>query len=305
MWGFLFSMSSELVNQGNLSSSTKSAVYQGVLYIVATPIGNMDDMTPRAVHVLQSVNLIAAEDTRHSGQLLKHFAIHTPLISYHDHNERTRTQQLVAKLQQGQQVALISDAGTPLVSDPGYQLVKLAQEAGIKVVPVPGVSAIITALSAAGLPSDRFWFEGFLPNKQQARQQRLSELLLQTATVVCYESCHRIVSCLEDLVDLTANTRQITIARELTKTFETIKKGSAAELLAWTTTDKNQQKGEFVVLIEGAPKAKSDALPAEAINVLDILLAELSVKQASQLAAKITGCKKKQLYELALARKQG
>ncbi|MCX4028305.1 16S rRNA (cytidine(1402)-2'-O)-methyltransferase [Endozoicomonas sp. SM1973] len=290
-------MSSESVEQ--------RAERQGVLYIVATPIGNMEDMTPRAVKVLQSVDLIAAEDTRHSGQLLKHFVIRTPLVSYHDHNERARTQQLIEKLLQGQQVALISDAGTPLVSDPGYQLVKAAQDQSIKVVPVPGASAMIAALSAAGLPSDRFWFEGFLPHKQQARQQRLEALLTYSATVVCYESCHRIVACIEDLVALIDHGRQITIAREITKTFETIKKGSCTDLLAWLKADPNQQKGEFVVLIEGAAKAKSEDLPEDVINVLDILLAELSVKQASQLAAKITGYKKKQLYELALARKQG
>ncbi|MDE1462780.1 16S rRNA (cytidine(1402)-2'-O)-methyltransferase [Spartinivicinus poritis] len=290
-------MSSESVEQ--------RAERQGVLYVVATPIGNMEDMTPRAVKVLQSVDLIAAEDTRHSGQLLKHFVIRTPLVSYHDHNEYARTQQLIDKLQQGQQVALISDAGTPLVSDPGYQLVKAAQDQSIKVVPVPGVSAMIAALSAAGLPSDRFWFEGFLPYKQQARQQRLEELLKYPATVVCYESCHRIVACVEDLVTLIDHHRQITIAREITKTFETIKKGNCTELLAWLKADPNQQRGEFVVLIEGGAKAKSEELPEDVIKVLDILLAELSVKQASQLAAKITGYKKKQLYELALARKQG
>ncbi|WP_163832583.1 16S rRNA (cytidine(1402)-2'-O)-methyltransferase [Spartinivicinus ruber] len=290
-------MSSEIKSQNKLA--------QGVLYVVATPIGNMDDMTPRAVNVLQTVDLIAAEDTRHSGQLLKHFMISTPLVSYHDHNERARTEQLIDKLLHGQQVALISDAGTPLVSDPGYQLVKAAQDKSIKVVPVPGVTAMIAALSAAGLPSDRFWFEGFLPHKKQARQQRLEELLKYSATVVCYESCHRIVACVEDLVALADNSRQITIARELTKTFETIKKDTAEELLAWLTADHNQQKGEFVLLIEGATKPKPEELPEDVLKVLDILLAELSVKQASQLASKITGYKKKQLYELALARKQG
>lgn len=274
-----------------------------VLYVVATPIGNLGDITPRAVEILQSVALIAAEDTRHSGRLLAHFNIKTPMISVHDHNERQRQQMLVDKLAAGDSIALISDAGTPLISDPGFIVVRAVRDAGFKVVPVPGPSAFIAALCAAGVPTDRFIFEGFLPAKRAGRQQQLAAIKSETRTVVYYESTHRITDSLADMVAVLGGERYVVLARELTKTFETIHGAPCAELLAWVEADANQQKGEFVLMVQGVVPDVSDELSAESLSILDVLLEELPVKQAAGLAAKITGEKKNALYQAALARR--
>ena len=275
----------------------------GTLYVVATPIGNLQDLTPRALEVLRSVSLIAAEDTRHSARLLQHFGITTPATACHDHNERGKSQRLVERLLQGEDLALISDAGTPLISDPGYHLVRQARGAGIRVSPVPGACALIAALSAAGLPSDRFSFEGFLPAKAHGRRQRIEALAAERRTWMLYEAPHRLLECLEDLLDLLGGERQVVLARELTKTFETIRGAPLAELVEWVRADADQQRGECVLVIEGAPQLdEEDALDPAAERVLDILLEELPVKQASALAARITGLKKNRLYQVALNR---
>ncbi|SIT09360.1 16S rRNA (cytidine(1402)-2'-O)-methyltransferase [Neptunomonas antarctica] len=274
-----------------------------VFYVVATPIGNLGDLTPRAVDVLQSVALIAAEDTRHSGRLMGHFNIKTPMISVHDHNERQRLQTILDKLAAGDSIALISDAGTPLISDPGFIVVRGVREAGYKVVPIPGCCAVITAMCAAGLPTDRFVFEGFLPAKRSGRQQKLSEIIGETRTVIYYESTHRILDSLQDMIDVFGPDRYVVLARELTKTFETIHGDHVQALLEWVKQDHNQQKGEFVVLIQGVEPVVMEGFSAETLKVLDIMLAELPVKQAAALTAKITGEKKNALYQEALARK--
>lgn len=272
----------------------------GTLYIVATPIGNLDDISGRALDVLEAVDRIAAEDTRHSQRLLNHHGIHTPLSSLHEHNERQKLEGLLAELEQGRSLALISDAGTPLISDPGFPLVRAARERGIRVVPVPGCNAAICALSAAGLPTDRFVFEGFLPAREGQRENRLRELAEEPRTLVFYESSHRVLDSLASMAAVFGAARHAVVARELTKTYETIKDGTLAELLAWMQADAQQQKGEFVVLVEGAPARASDALDAETERVLATLLGELSVKQSAALAAKLTGVAKKRLYERAL-----
>ncbi len=269
------------------------------LYIVATPIGNLADMVPRAVDILQSVALIAAEDTRHSRRLLDHFNIRTRCVAYHDHSTEHELAALLDHLQQGQSVALISDAGTPLVSDPGYRLVDAALRAGLRVVPIPGASAVIAALSAAGLPTDRFIFEGFLPAKTAARRQRLEELVGETRTLVFYEAPHRLQEMLDDMAAVCGGERIAVLARELTKLHETIHRAPLAALRDWVVADANQQRGECVVLLRGADPG--DDLAAEQARVLRILLEELPLKQAAALAAKVTGGKKNALYELALS----
>jgi 16S rRNA (cytidine1402-2'-O)-methyltransferase len=274
----------------------------GTLYIVATPIGNLQDMTLRAVEVLQKVDYIAAEDTRHSLPLLKHFAIKTPTISLHEYNERERADELLKRLQLGESIALISDAGTPLISDPGYFLVREARGLDICVVPVPGACAAIAALSVSGLPTDRFIFEGFLPVKSMARQERLYALLHESRTIIFYEAPRRILDFLKDIEKVMGEDRQIVLARELTKIFETICTGSPSELITWIEKDSNQQRGEMVVLLEGAQKNKnSEELAVE--QVLSILLAELPLKQAVDLATKITRNKKNDIYDRALQMK--
>jgi 16S rRNA (cytidine1402-2'-O)-methyltransferase len=272
----------------------------GTLYIVATPIGNLDDISARALRVLATVDRIAAEDTRHSQRLLNHYGIRTPLSSLHEHNERQRVEGLLAELEQGLDLALISDAGTPLISDPGFPLVRAAREHGIRVVPVPGCSAAICALSAAGLPTDRFVFEGFLPARAGQRENRLRELAEETRTLVFYESSHRILDSLASMAAVFGDARRAVVARELTKTYETIRDGTLTDLLAWMQADTQQQKGEFVVLVEGAPARDAEALDAATERVLVTLLEELSVKQSAALAAKLTGVAKKRLYERAL-----
>ncbi len=273
----------------------------GVLYVVATPIGNLADWSPRAVDTLKAVALVAAEDTRHSARLLQHFDIATRLVAVHDHNEAGQVESLLARLASGDDIALISDAGTPLISDPGYRLVAAAQVAGMRVVPVPGACAAIAALSAAGLPSDRFIFEGFLPAKTAARRERLAALASESRTLIFYEAPHRVLDCLGDMVAVFGGGRRIVLARELSKAFETIRQYSLTEMLAWVASDANQQRGEIVLVLEGAPEAAGAEDWREADRVLGILMAELPLKQAAALAAELTGLKKNALYERALA----
>ncbi len=272
------------------------------LYVVATPIGNLADMVPRAVEVLQSVACIAAEDTRHSRRLLEHFGINTPLVAYHDHSSAADTEKLLRRLRDGDSLALISDAGTPLISDPGYRLVDAALSEGIVVVPVPGASAAIAALSAAGLPSDRFVFEGFLSAKAGARAARLDRLAQEERTLIFYEAPHRLLDTLAAMGEAFGEQRLAVLARELTKKFETIHRAPLAALAEWVAADSNQQRGECVLLVAGC--VPSEELPAEAIRTLELLLEELPVKQAAALAARISGEKKNRLYQYALAKKQ-
>ena len=273
------------------------------LYLVATPIGNLGDISSRALEVLQSVNAIAAEDTRHSRHLLQHFAINTRLLAYHEHNEQQQTPVLLEMLAAGESIALVSDAGTPLVSDPGYRLVSAALEHGIRVIPIPGPCAAIAALSASGLPTDRFVFEGFLPAKQGARVRQLESLKAEQRTLVFYESCHRIVSSLKDMVSVFGSGRQAVLARELTKTFETISKQSLGELADWVEQDNNQQKGEIVLLVEGAEKSTEDN-EALLAKLLPALVKEMPVKQAAKIASQVTGVNKNELYKQALKLKE-
>jgi len=274
----------------------------GTLFVVATPIGNLQDITPRALEVLRSVALIAAEDTRHSARLMQHFGIGTPMTACHDHNERGKGERLVARLLAGDDLALISDAGTPLISDPGYHLVRQAREAGVRVSPLPGACALIAALCAAGLPSDRFAFEGFLPAKSHGRRQRLEGLAAEQRTWMVYEAPHRLLECLDDMREILGPERRVVLARELTKTFETLRSAPVAELADWVRGDSNQQRGECVLVVEGAAAPVADEVSAEAMRVLDALLQELPVKQAARLAAQITGGRKNHLYQLALQR---
>ncbi|WP_049723567.1 16S rRNA (cytidine(1402)-2'-O)-methyltransferase [Gilvimarinus polysaccharolyticus] len=275
----------------------------GTLYVVATPIGNLGDMVPRAVHVLQSVALIACEDTRHSARLLEHFAITSRCVAYHDHSDDKRTEQILAQLQAGEEVALISDAGTPLVSDPGYRLVRAARHNGIRVVPIPGACAFVAALSAAGLPSNRFTFEGFLPAKAGARQAALAALADEPRTLIFYEAPHRVLACVKDMEQAFGSERELVIAREITKTFETIHTATAAQMVEWIAADSNQERGEIVLLVHGAPERKA-GMSAEVERVMTLLLEELPVKQAAALGAKLTGGKKNELYQWALAQRQ-
>jgi len=289
-----------LTAPGALNSTT------GSLYVVATPIGNLDDMSVRALKVLREVALIAAEDTRHSLRLMQHFGIATPLAACHEHNERDEGSRFIARLLAGDDVALISDAGTPLISDPGYHLVRQARAAGIQVVPVPGACALIAALSAAGLPSDRFIFEGFLPAKTVGRKARLELLKEEPRTVIFYEAPHRILECLQDLEEIFGADRPAVLGRELTKTFETLKGLPLGELRAFVEGDSNQQRGECVVLVAGWSEPEGeDLIGAEARRVLDLLLQEMPLKRAAALAAEITGVRKNLLYQVALDKQKG
>lgn len=268
--------------------------------MVATPIGNLQDITLRALETLKTVDVIAAEDTRHSAQLLSHFGIQTKLTALHEHNERSAGQKLVKLLQNGQSVALISDAGTPAISDPGALLVNMAHEAGLKIVPIPGANAAITALSASGILMPRFLFIGFMPAKSSHRKQVLESLRDVPVTLVFYEAPHRVLESVEDLLAVLGGERSITFARELTKTFETIHTCRLDGALAWLQDDPNQQRGEFVLLVEGAPEIEDQAVSDDARRTLETLLAELPLKQAVKLAADISGAKKNALYDLAL-----
>ena len=266
------------------------------LYVVATPIGNLEDMSPRAVRVLSEADLIAAEDTRHSGTLLRHFGIGRPVVAVHEHNEREMLHQLLARLGEGQSIALISDAGTPLVSDPGFSLVHAARLADIPVVPVPGPCAAIAALSVSGLPSDRFVFEGFPPAKTAARRARFENLRTEPRTLIFYESAHRIAESLDDMASVFGRDRPSMLAREITKQFETLHDAPLGELADWVRTDANQQRGEMVVLVQGLPLAAGREVDAAADRTMRVLIGALPLKQAALLAARITGVKKSLLY---------
>jgi len=277
-----------------------AAILAKTLYIVPTPIGNLGDITQRALSVLQSVDLIAAEDTRHTGLLLQHFAINARLFALHDHNEQQKAETLLAKLQEGQSIALVSDAGTPLINDPGYHLVRVCREAGIRVVPLPGPCAAIAALSAAGLPSDRFCYEGFLPAKTKGRCDALKAIEQETRTLIFYESTHRLLDSLEDICAVLGESRYVVLARELTKTWESIHGAPVGELLAWVKEDENRRKGEMVLIVEGFKVLSDDALPADALRTLALLQTELPLKKAAALTAEIHGVKKNALYKYAL-----
>jgi 16S rRNA (cytidine1402-2'-O)-methyltransferase len=272
----------------------------GTLFVVATPIGNLEDITRRALAVLKEVDVIACEDTRHSRKLLNHYVISTPQISLHEHNEQTQTRHLLARLQEGESVALIADAGTPLISDPGYHLVATARQSGIKVSPIPGPSALIAALSVAGLPTDRFVYEGFLPAKSVARRKRLHDLARETRTLVFYESSHRIIPCLGDMCDCLGESRAAAIARELTKAFENLRTGSLDELRSWVQADPDNRRGEFVILVKGASKVTVQSTDEEVKRILTILLTEVALNTAVRLAVQLTGERKNRVYQLAL-----
>jgi 16S rRNA (cytidine1402-2'-O)-methyltransferase len=280
---------------------------QGILYIVATPLGNLGDITIRAIEILKDVDCIAAEDTRHSQRLLRHLGISKkqPLIALHDHNERDQSSVLLTRITQGESIALISDAGTPLISDPGYVLVRTAHEKGIQVVPIPGACALIAALSASGLPTDKFCFEGFLAAKTHAREEVLQGLSLEPRTLVFYEAPHRILDTLQSMHKILGSEREATLARELTKTFETIKQGTLLELLNWVEADANQTRGEIVLIVKGAIAAKKAGLTPDVIRILSILMSDLSLKQAVELTVKITGIRKHEIYDYALTLKEG
>lgn len=274
---------------------------KATLFLVATPIGNLGDMVPRAVSVLQSVDAIAVEDSRHSGKLLQHFNISKPMIPYHDHNEREAAERILHLLQQGKRVALISDAGTPAIADPGYRLVRLAHQHGVRVESIPGPCAAMAALAGSGLPSDRFQFNGFLPAKQQARKSALETLAAETATLIFYEAPHRLADTVRDMAAVFGGEREICLARELTKHYETLWLTTLAELERAVDEKRVEERGEIVLVVAGAAEKISDA--GESGRVLKILLAELPVKQASALAAQITGTAKRELYRRALALK--
>ncbi|PIE83473.1 MAG: 16S rRNA (cytidine(1402)-2'-O)-methyltransferase [Candidatus Contendobacter odensis] len=276
------------------------AVESGTLYVVATPIGNLEDISARALRVLREVDCIAAEDTRHTGQLLRHFGIETPLLSLHDHNERGRLKHVVRLLGEGKALALVSDAGTPLISDPGFVLVRELRQHKLPVIPIPGASSLLAALSVAGLPTDRFIFEGFLPAKSHARRERLQMLARETRTLVFFESSHRIAEMLPDLARILGHDRPATIARELTKRFEGIHYDTLDRLCVWINADPNHCRGEFVVVAQGAspPVRATDTI--ENRQLLTALLAELPPTRAAAVAVKLTGLRKKPLYELAV-----
>ena len=268
----------------------------GCLWVVATPIGHRDDLSARAIETLRAVAVIAAEDTRHSRPLLLHHNVATPLIALHEHNERDAVEAIVRRLQAGDSVALISDAGTPLISDPGFRLVRAAREAGCEVSPVPGPCAAIAALSAAGLPSDRFAFEGFLPAKASARRERLQALVAESRTLIFYESSHRIVESLAEMVAVFGASREAVLARELTKLFETMIAAPLDRIHARVIADANQQRGEFVVIVAGAQGDEADTKVAEGRRVFALLREELPPARAAKLAAAISGAPRKLLY---------
>jgi len=281
---------------------SESQIQPSTLYIVATPIGNLGDISQRARDILEQVDIIACEDTRHTQRLLSAFAIKNKTMSMHDHNERQRQEQIAILLQEGKSVALVSDAGTPLISDPGFHLVRHCRQQGLSVSPIPGACAAIAALSVAGLPTDRFTFEGFLPSKSGARQATLTELANEARTMVFYDAPRRAIDTVEDIVKTLGGQRYVVMARELTKTFETVYSDTAENLLAWLQEDPNQLKGEMVLIIEGN-KVDPNDIPAHVVATLKLLLAEMKPKKACAIAAEIHGVKKNALYEYALAMK--
>ena len=274
----------------------------GILYIVATPIGNLQDITQRALDTFAQVDLIAAEDTRHSGLLLSHYGIKKPFFALHDHNEQEKAHILVEKLKQGSHIALISDAGTPLISDPGFHLVRQCREAGIRVVPLPGACAAITALCASGIASDRFCFEGFLPAKSKARKDKLENIAEEDRTLIFYESTHRILDTLEDMQLVLGEERYIVLAREITKTWETITGNTIKHLREWLLEDPNRTKGEMVLIVEGKPKSdNNDEISPQAVKALELIAEELPLKKAAAIVAELYGYKKNALYQFGLA----
>ncbi|USH02814.1 16S rRNA (cytidine(1402)-2'-O)-methyltransferase [Grimontia kaedaensis] len=282
-----------------MTDETSTMVDVSTLYIVPTPIGNLGDITQRALEILQQVDIIAAEDTRHTGKLLSHFGITTRTFALHDHNEQQKADFLIEKLVTGQTIALVSDAGTPLISDPGYHLVTRCRQAGVKVVPLPGPCAVITALSASGLPSDRFSFEGFLPPKSKGRRDKFSDIAEDPRTLIFYESPHRILDTLDDMLAVLGAERQVVLARELTKTYETIHGAPLGELIEWLNEDSNRIRGEMVLLIAGHRAEKED-LPLEATKAVTLLAKELPLKKASAIAAELYNVKKNALYKWGL-----
>ena len=283
--------------------SSLISIKPSTLYIVATPIGNLGDITLRAIEILKNVDLIAAEDTRHSGLLLQHFAIEGRLYPLHDHNEQQKTEALIEKLKSGLSIALISDAGTPLINDPGYHLVKACYQNQITVVPVPGACAAITALSVSGLPTDRFCYEGFLPAKSKARIDLLTQLKQEPRTVVFYESTHRILDSLQDMLDVYGPEKIVVLAKELTKSWETIIHSPLKDLIEWLKADDNRKKGEFVLIVEGYDKVNEQEIDPDAIKLLNRLQQEIPLKKAAGIVAEIYGLKKNQLYQLGLEQK--
>ncbi len=282
---------------------SEQIIQPSTLYIVATPIGNLADISQRALNILENVDVIACEDTRHTQRLLSAYSIKNRTMSMHDHNERQRQEQIATLLQEGKSVALVSDAGTPLISDPGFHLVRHCRQLGLAVSPIPGACAAISALSVAGLPTDRFTFEGFLPSKSGARQATLNDLASETRTMVFYDAPRRAIDTVEDIVKVLGGERYVVMARELTKTFETVHSDTAENLLAWLQEDPNQLKGEMVLIIEGH-KVDPNEIPAHVIATLKLLLAEMKPKKACAIAAEIYGVKKNALYEYALAMKE-
>ncbi len=277
------------------------SVTEAVLYIVATPIGHLDDISQRAVAILRDVAWVAAEDTRHSGKLLSHLGISARFLSLHDHNEKQRAASLVEKIKAGDNVALISDAGTPLISDPGYSLVRLCREAGVRVVPVPGPCALIAALCCAGLPTDKFHFIGFLPAKSGQRQQVLNDIPAGVGTVICYEAARRILDTLQDVIAVYGAERELVLAKELTKTFEHFEHGTAAQIIAWLEEDPQRCQGEMVLMIAPPAEKAADDIALAAQHTLRLLMAELPLKKAAALTAEIHGEKKNALYKLGLS----
>jgi 16S rRNA (cytidine1402-2'-O)-methyltransferase len=271
----------------------------GFLYVVATPIGNLDDISQRAISTLQQADWIAAEDTRHTGRLLQHLAISAKTIALHDHNEKQRAASIIQKCLAGENVALVSDAGTPLISDPGYSLVRQCREAGVRVIPIPGPCALITALCAAGLPTDKFHFIGFLLPKSQQRQNQLAQVPAGVGTIICYDTARRILDTLQDVAAVFGAERELVLAKELTKTFEHLEYGTAAQISAWLTADPQRCQGEMVLMIAPTPKADSE-ISSAAISTLQLLMAELPLKKAAALAAEIHDEKKNALYKLGL-----
>ncbi len=276
----------------------------GILYVVATPIGNLGDLTPRAREILAQVALVAAEDTRRTGQLLKQFGIHTPLISLHEHNEAQRSGRLLERLAAGESIALVSDAGTPLISDPGFAIVSAARTSGIGVISIPGACAAIAALSISGLPTDRFTFEGFLPAKSSARRSQLARLRHESRTMVFYESPHRLNEVLSDMRDAFGGERRAVICRELTKHFETSYDGTLAELTQRSASDADMARGEIVIVVAGNIDEWTNRTALDSEQILDALLEELTPSQAAKIAAKLTGAKRSEMYERAMAKKK-
>lgn len=276
------------------------SIEPGTLYVVATPIGNLQDMSERALRVLREVDIIAAEDTRHTQRLLSHFQIRTQMLALHAHNERRASGALLARLDAGASVALVCDAGTPLFSDPGYHLVKRAAEAGRRVSPIPGPCSLVAALSVAGLPASRVLFVGFLPASGTQRRRSIEDMKSLRHTLVLFEAPHRVLGCLADLVSICGEDRQVVVAKELTKSHERLLRGCLREVLVTLSNDATLLKGEFVILLQGAPDPDRDALPPDAVRVLTLLLSELPVSRAAALAARITGCSRQQLYRHAL-----